>query len=178
MPAVNPPPINIPDIPDKKLQAFLLQFKTAFYLLWSQAGSGTGIIPVDSGGTGGDSPATARANLGLGTIATQNAGSVAVTGGSVSGLTTFALDKTITAPATVGAQTIDKHAGSVNFAAAATSLVVTNNKVTTNSLIFASIATNDATARYVWHSKVAGSFTLRLDPAPTGETRVDFLVVN
>ena len=43
----------------------------------------SGIIPITNGGTGGTTEATARTNLGLGTMATQDASAVAITGGSV-----------------------------------------------------------------------------------------------
>ncbi len=46
-------------------------------------------VAVLYGGTGATTAAGARTNLGLGTIATQNANSVAITGGSITGLTTF-----------------------------------------------------------------------------------------
>jgi hypothetical protein len=89
------------------------------------------------------------------------------------------LSKTITAGGTVGAQTISKPAGSVNFAAAAASLVVTNTLVNTSSVIIANIATNDATMFDVQVVAGSGSFTLYAKPAaPTAETRVNFLVVN
>jgi hypothetical protein len=49
----------------------------------------TGITPVAvaDGGTGGATQSQARTNLGLGTIATQNASAVAITGGAISGIT-------------------------------------------------------------------------------------------
>jgi len=90
----------------------------------------------------------------------------------------IAVSKTITAPATTGAQTINKTAGSVNFAAAAASLVVTNSLVTTNSIILATVATNDTTMLSVQAVATAGSFTLYANTAATAETRVNFLVVN
>jgi hypothetical protein len=43
-------------------------------------------IAVSSGGTGGNTAAAARNNLGLGDLATQNASNVNITGGSISGL--------------------------------------------------------------------------------------------
>lgn len=90
----------------------------------------------------------------------------------------FYVDRTITAAATTGAQTIHKSSGSVNFAAAATSLVVTNNLVTTSSLVIATVQTNDATAHSVKAVVAAGSFTLTLNAAATAETKVAFLVLN
>jgi hypothetical protein len=88
------------------------------------------------------------------------------------------IEKTITAAGTAGAQTINKNAGSVNFAAAATSVTVTNNRVTANSVVVATIATQDATFSSVQAIPGAGSFTLVANAAATAETRVNFVVVN
>jgi len=85
---------------------------------------------------------------------------------------------TNTAAGTTGAQTINKASGTVNFAAAATSLVVTNSLCTTSSIVFAVIRTNDATA---WIENVvpaAGSFTINLGAAATAETSVGFFIIN
>ena len=88
------------------------------------------------------------------------------------------LQKTVTAGGTTGAQTINKPIGSVNFAAAATSLVVTNSLVTANSIIIATVATNDATMQSVNVVAGSGSFTINANAAATAETRVNFLVHN
>lgn len=87
-------------------------------------------------------------------------------------------DYTYTAPATTGAQTIDKVSGSVNFAAAATSLVVTNSLVTTNSIVQPILMTNDATAELGAVVVASGSFTIYMKTAPTSECRVGFFVIN
>ena len=48
-------------------------------------------VPIAQGGTGSTSAANARTALGLGTIATQNSASVAITGGSIAGITDLAI---------------------------------------------------------------------------------------
>ncbi len=88
------------------------------------------------------------------------------------------LDATITAGGTTGAQTINKSAGSVNFAAAATSLVVTSNKVTASSIVICTVATNDTTLKSVQCVPTAGSFTMFASAAATAETRVSFWILN
>jgi hypothetical protein len=86
--------------------------------------------------------------------------------------------KTVTAGGTTGAQTIDKNAGTVNFAAAATSLVVTDDRVTTSSIIICTVGTNDTTLKSVAAVAGTGSFTLHASAAATAETRVNFLIIN
>lgn len=50
-----------------------------------------GIIAVAQGGTGGATASAARTNLGLGTMAVQNAASVNISGGTVTGITDLAI---------------------------------------------------------------------------------------
>jgi hypothetical protein len=84
---------------------------------------------------------------------------------------------TITAPGTTGAQTINKISGKVNAAAGTTSLVVTNNLVTTGSIVMCQMGTNDATARITSSVEANGSFTINYI-APTAETVIKFQVIN
>ena len=84
-------------------------------------------------------------------------------------------DRTDTASGTTGAQTINKGAGSVNAAAAATSLVVTNSLVTASTIILATLQTNDATAAIKAVVAASGSFTIHLT-APTAETRIGWQI--
>lgn len=111
----------------------------------------------------------------LGTMAFQDSAAINV---GIAEIDEIRIDKTVTAGGTTGAQTIDKNAGSVNFAAADTSLVVTNSLVTTSSIIIATVATNDATMTSVQAVAGSGSFTLYANAAATAETRVNFLVIN
>jgi hypothetical protein len=90
----------------------------------------------------------------------------------------LALGKTNTADGTTGAQTINKSAGTVNFAASATSLVVTNSLVTSSSLVVCTVQTNDTTLKSVVAVPTTGSFTLHANAAATAETKVAFLVIN
>lgn len=88
------------------------------------------------------------------------------------------LDNTITPGGTTGSQTINKPSGTVNFAAAATSLTVTNDKVAADSLVFCQIMTNDATFKSCQVVVSAGSFVIHANAAATAETKVAFVVIN
>jgi hypothetical protein len=62
----------------------------------------TGNVAIVNGGTGATTASGARTNLGLGTIATQNASSVAITGGSITGITDLAIADGGTGASTAG----------------------------------------------------------------------------
>lgn len=85
--------------------------------------------------------------------------------------------RTITAVGTTGNQTINQPAGTVNIAAAGTTVTVTNNLVTASSIIFAEIRTNDATARIANVVPGAGSFVINI-VACTNEVSIGFFVTN
>jgi hypothetical protein len=85
---------------------------------------------------------------------------------------------TNTAAGTTGAVTIDRPSGTVNFAAAASALTVTNTLCTTSSIVFATVRTNDTTAYIKNVVPGAGSFTINLGAAATAETSVGFFIIN
>jgi hypothetical protein len=138
----------------------------------------SGILPVANGGTGLATLTANRIPYGNGTAAYQSSANLTYDGSVFTVKADIVVDKTITASGTTGAQTIDKTSGSVNFAIAATSLVVTNSLVTTSSIILATVASNDSTMKSVQAVAAAGSFTLYANAAATAETRVNFLVLN
>jgi hypothetical protein len=55
------------------------------------AGNVSGVVAIANGGTNASTASAARTNLGLGTISTQDASSVAITGGSITGITDLAV---------------------------------------------------------------------------------------
>lgn len=59
-------------------------------------------LPVANGGTAGTDQASGRTGLGLGTISTQAASAVAITGGSLSGLTALTMNSSTTLDMTSG----------------------------------------------------------------------------
>lgn len=111
------------------------------------------------------------------TVAVTATGSTAVL--DLTGVINNKLNRTITAAGTTGAQTINKPAGTVNFAAAATSLVVTNSQVTTSSIITSVMRTADTTCTFIKSIvPAAGSFTITVNAGCNAETSVGFIVWN
>lgn len=90
----------------------------------------------------------------------------------------LSLSKTITPAGTTGAQVINNATGQVNFAAGASTLVVTNNLATVNSIIIVQVLGTDTTAISARVTKAAGSFTITLVAPATAETAVEFRLTN
>lgn len=89
------------------------------------------------------------------------------------------LYNTVTPAGTTGAQTINKPSGIVNFAAGASSLVVTNSLCTTSSIVLAVIRRVDTTLNTLRSVTPAnGSFTITGNSGATAETSVGFLIIN
>jgi hypothetical protein len=87
-------------------------------------------------------------------------------------------DSTITAGGTTGNQTINKPTGTVNIAAAGTTVTVTNSLVSTSSIVIAVVRTNDTTAYIKNVVPSAGSFVINLGAAATAEVSIGFIVNN
>lgn len=142
-------------------------------------GGAGGTININ-GGAGGVS--TGGGSTGAnGVVNIGTSGTSAVNMGSALTPTTFAgdyLTSNFTNAGSTGPQTINKRVGSVQFAATATSLVVTNSLVTATSIIMATVMTNDTTMKSVQAVPASGSFTLFADAAATGTTVVGFHVLN
>lgn len=85
---------------------------------------------------------------------------------------------TNTAGGTTGNQTINKTSGTVNIAAAGTTVTVTNSLVTTSSIVLCVIRTNDSTATLKNVVPGSGSFVITLTAGATAETSVGFVVIN
>lgn len=136
------------------------------------ADNASGVIKFSTGGGAAEKMRlSAAGGLSVGSTTDAGAGNVLVSG-------EVKTSKTITGGGTTGAQTINKQAGSVNFAATDTTLVVTNSLVTTSTVIVCTVGTNDTTLKSVAAVAASGSFTLYGDAAATAETRVNFLIFN
>lgn len=88
------------------------------------------------------------------------------------------MDATVTAGGTTGNQTINKPSGTVNFAAAATAITVTNSTVSTSSIVNGIARTNDATCSVKNIVPGSGSFVINMTAACTAETSVGWVVFN
>jgi len=139
------------------------------------AGAGITIAGGQSTGSGAGGSLTFQTSPAGSTGTTTNALVTSLLIGSDGKLS---VTKTITAAGTTSVQTINKVAGSVNLAAAATSVVVTNSLVNANSVIIGTVASNDTTAKSVAIIPGSGLFTIYPNAATTAETRVNWIVIN
>jgi hypothetical protein len=97
-------------------------------------------------------------------------------GAASTGIKRLYVDYTNTA--TVGNVTINKASGTVNMAALASTMTVTNSLVTAASHVIVTLASDPGAAVAVWTIGAAGSFTINTRPAIVNQTAIDFLVVN
>ncbi|MFZ4413994.1 MAG: beta strand repeat-containing protein, partial [Bacteroidales bacterium] len=87
-------------------------------------------------------------------------------------------ETTNTPSGTTGNQTINKPSGTVNIAAAGTTITVTNSLVSTSSIVIAVVRTNDTTAYIKNVVSGTGSFDINLGAAATAEVSIGFIVNN
>ena len=101
-----------------------------------------------------------------------------VQGGSIALGADIKLGPTLMPAGTTGNVTINKSSGQVRIAAAGTTVTVTNNIVTANSIIMAMVASNDTTAQVKNVVPTAGSFTINMVAGVTAETPISFVIFN
>lgn len=126
-----------------------------------------------------DKTTNASAAISGGTVNGTAIGGTTPAAGAFSSLTVtgdMVLGKTITVGN--GAQTINKLTGSVNLAAGATSLVITNNLVTVDSVVMCQVASNDTACLSVQAVVTANTITLYPKAAPAATCKVFFRVSN
>lgn len=101
----------------------------------------------------------------------------AITGGTARGLTDLGAVRSDIS-GVPGNGTANTISGRAAFAAAGTTVVVTNSKATATSKVFVQLGGADATLISVRVTAAAGGFTVTGNAAATGIVPFDFLVVN
>ena len=132
-----------------------LVFGTNISSLTIEGGTITGItdLAIPDGGTGASTAADARTNLGLGTMATQGAGAVAITGGTIAGTTLSSA--TITSGVITGITDLAPADGGLGI-----STVPTNGQIPIGNGTNYTAATITGTSNQISVTNGAGSITL------------------
>lgn len=131
---------------------------------------------VRLGATGNTIKVIAKATAGqtLNTFEAQDSANVLMGGFGPTGELVFS--RTVTAPGTTGAVTINKPSGTVNIAAGGTTVIVTNSIVASTSFVHVALRTDDATATIKNCVPASGSFAINLTAAATAEVSISFVV--
>jgi hypothetical protein len=139
--------------------------------------SEAGVQPISAGGTGASTVAGAKANLSIGTIAEQNANSVAITGGTIAGITSLTatggsvtgLTNLTTASATISggtatlsSATIGGGTASLSSAIVSGTLELTSAPSYPNAFGFATVRTIDPAAGTNAFEQTVGNFLCTL----------------
>lgn len=114
------------------------------------------------------------APTGTGNVTIGAAGTGSTTLTRLNSLTVLSTDSS----GTPGNATINNLSGRAAFAAAGSTVVITNSTVTATSKVFVSLRGGDATLTSVRVTPAAGSFTVTGNAAATATTIFDFLIVN
>jgi len=111
-----------------------------------------GTLAVANGGTGGTTASAARANLELGTIATQSAGSVSITGGSITGITDLAVADGGTGASTASGARTNLGLGTMAVEAAADYVTLATNQSITGYKTFSFLRAGATNSNEIWNT--------------------------
>jgi len=141
---------------------------------------GYGTLPVANGGTGGTTQSAARTGLGLGTISTQNANSVNITGGTVANTQLQRYQETVTTVTpSAGTATLDLSTAnvfSVTLTASTTALAFSNPPSSGVSVSITLIVKQDATGNRLLTYPASCRFTDSVNPVlATAANRTDVI---
>jgi hypothetical protein len=139
---------------------------------------------VANGGTGGTTQATARTGLGLGTVSTQDASAIAITGGDVTNVKMQRYRETVTAASSGTAYTVDLSTANIfNITMTGNcTFTFTNPPASGVSYSFMLILTQDATgsrtATWPASVKYPNASTPTLTTTATKTDILNFITVN
>jgi hypothetical protein len=112
---------------------------------FAQAGNIVGTVAIGNGGTGATTASAARTNLGLGTVATQDASNVAITGGSITGITDLAIADGGTGASTAGGALANLGAVGLTDAQTLTNKTISGSSNTLTNIGNASLTNSSVT---------------------------------